>query len=188
MNPQCLPLPAPLRLHLYLILFLLLLVSGSIQAQRAQLVQRAQRSEISVRAFPSSWYNSYFEPGLDGMGLSVAFHPVLKKSWWLNVIAEFSVLRSRNEFLLGAGINKSLWQTKGLRIGLETNLLNGVDLYRPLPLYVGGVEGAARFDYTVKNKLTLFFGIGARYTICPGYRDYGVWKHNSWPLAIGVRF
>jgi hypothetical protein len=149
---------------------------------------KAQQTDISVRAFPSSWYNSYFEPGLDGLGLAVAYHPILNKLYRLNISGEFSVLRSRNEFLLGFGINKTFWQAERFRVSLEANLLNGIDLYKPAPMYVGGIEGVARIDYYIKKKLTLFLGIGARATLSPGYRDIGVWKHSSWPVSLGIRF
>lgn len=148
----------------------------------------AQQTDISVRAYPSSWYNSYFEPGFDGMGLCVAYHPILSKIIRLNISAEFSVLRSRNTALLGFGINKSIWQARHFRISAEANLLSGIELYKPGPLYVGGIEGVARFDYYVNKRMALFFGIGARYTVSPGYRSFGVWKHNSWPVMVGVRF
>jgi hypothetical protein len=149
---------------------------------------RAQKTDISIRAFPSSWYNSYFEPALDGFGLCYTYHPILNKVYRLNISGEFSVLRARNELLLGFGINKTFWQAEHFRISLEANLLNGIDLYKPYPLYVGGIEGVARFDYYVKKGLSLYIGIGARYTLCPGYRTYGVWRHNSWPLMLGIRF
>jgi hypothetical protein len=149
---------------------------------------KAQQTDIFIRAFPSSWYNSYYEPGFDGLGLGAAYHPVINKYYRLNISGEFSVLRSRNEILLGIGINKTFWQAEHFRVSLEANLLNGIDLYKPGPLYVGGIEGGVRFDYYVKKKLTLFAGIGVRGTMCPGYRDFGVWKHSSWPLTVGVRF
>jgi len=149
---------------------------------------QAQKTDISIRVFPSSWYNSYFEPGFDGGGICITYHPILNKYCRLNISGEFSVLRSRNEVLLGFGINKTIWQAKRFRISAEANVLNGIDLYKPYPLYVGGIEAVGRFDYYLKKKLTLFTGIGARATVCPGYRSFGVWKHSSWPLMVGVRF
>lgn len=149
---------------------------------------QAQQTDISIRMFPSSWYNSYFEPGFDGAGLGVAYHPILNKMVRLNISGEFSMLRARNQALIGFGINKTFWQAEHFRVSIEANLLNGVDLFRPAPLYVGGLEGGIRFDYYLKKKLTLFLGIAARGTVCPGYRDLGVWKHSSWPVNLGLRF
>jgi hypothetical protein len=157
----------------------MLLLSNSLQAQK---------TDISIRIFPSSWYNSHYEPAIDGAGLAVAYHPILNKNLRLNISGEFSVLRSRNEALLGLGINKTFWQAKHFRLSLEGNLLNGVGLYRPFPLYVGGLEALFRFDYYVKKKLTLFIAIGARATVCPGYGSIGVWHHSSWPVMVGIRF
>jgi hypothetical protein len=148
---------------------------------------QAQQTDITLRAYPSSWYNSFFEPGIDGYGIGAAYHPILNKTLRLNVSGEFAVLRSRNEVLLGFGINNTFWQAKHFRVSLEANLLNGIDLYKPVPLYVGGMEGGARFDYYVKKRVTLFTGIGARYMVCPGYKDIGVWKHSSWPVVLGIR-
>jgi hypothetical protein len=149
---------------------------------------KAQQIDISLRAFPSSWFNSYYERGFDGAGIGVAYHPILSKTLRLNISGEFTVLRSRNEVLFGFGISNTFWQAKHFRISLEANLLNGIDLFRPLPLYVGGIEAGVRFDYYIRKKLTLFTGIGARATICPGYQSVGVWKHSSWPVVLGIRF
>lgn len=148
----------------------------------------AQQFEVSLRAFPSSWYNSYFEPGIDGAGIGLTYHPILNKVLRLNITGEFAVLRARNEVLFGFGINKTIIQGEHFRISIEANLLNGVDLYKPVPLYVGGIEAGPRFDYYLKKRVSLFAGIGARATFCPGYRSIGVWKHSSWPLAVGIRF
>ncbi len=165
----------------------------------------SQHLDLSLRAFPSSWYNTYFEPGLDGGGLAVSWHPELNSKWQLNISGEFSVLRMRNETLLGLGINRTLftfYNKKGtageagkgqaatpvrFRISIDGNLLNGISLYQPSPLYVGGAEAAVRFDYHLSRRIALFASIGARATFCPGYRDFGIWRYNSWPLAIGIR-
>ncbi|MFA6128312.1 MAG: hypothetical protein WC699_13500 [Bacteroidales bacterium] len=166
------------------ILKLILLISLVLTSTAMQ----AQQVDISIRAFPSSWYNSYYEPGLDGMGFAVTYHPLLSKVLRLNVSGEYSILKSRSEAFLGFGINKTIWQAEHFRISAEANILNGVGMYKPLPLYVGGIEGVARFDYYVGRRVSLFAGIGARATLCPGYRDFGVWKHSSWPVMMGIRF
>lgn len=149
---------------------------------------QGQQTDISVRVFPSSWYNKYFEPGFEGGGICAAYHPILSKVLRLNVSAEYSFLRTRNEVLLGFGINKTIWQAERFRVSMEANLLNGIDLYRPAPLYAGGIESVGRFDFYLTRKLTLFLGIGVRYLVCPGYRSYGVWRYSSWPVMLGVRF
>lgn len=149
---------------------------------------RAQQTDIAIRLMPSSWYNSWFEPGFDGGGLTVAYHPILSKVLRVNLSGEFLVLRSRMESLLGVGISKTFWQAEHFRISIEANLLSGVGWYRPAPLYVGGIEAGARFDYYIKRKLTLFAGLSGRLTACPAYRDYGVWMNNSWPVTVGFRF
>ena len=149
---------------------------------------KAQQKDISLRVFPSSWYNSYFEPGIDGFGLAAAYHPILNKVSRLNISGEFSVLRARNELLLGFGYNHTIGQTKKFSVSVEANLLSGVDLFKPAPIYVGGLEAGARFDYYLRRGKALFAGFGARQTFCPGYRTYGVWKYNSWPVTVGIRF
>jgi hypothetical protein len=151
-------------------------------------VAKSQQIDISIRSFPSSWYNSFFEPAIDGFGLGFAYHHILNKSNRLKISGEFDVLRSRSEVLAGIGINRTIWQAKQFRISIEANILNGIDLYKPSPLYVGGIEAVGRFDFYIKKRVSLFAAIGARATFCPGYRSYGVWKNNSWPLVLGVRF
>ncbi len=151
-------------------------------------VAEAQKTDVYYRVFPSSWYNSYFEPGIDGSGLGVTFHPALNNISWMNITGEFSILRTRTEFLLELGYNRALIQKNRLRFSLEGNLLSGIDLYKPNPLYVGGGEANARIDYAINKKLAVFAGVGARVTFCPGYRIYGVWSYNSWPVTVGLRF
>jgi len=167
------------KIPILLVLMALLACTNKVQAQQ---------TDIFLRAFPSSWYNSYFEPGMDGYGLGVAYHPIISKITRLNISAEISTLRMRNEVLLGFGINKTFWQAERFRVSVEGNLLSGIDLFKPAPLYVGGIEGGARLDFYAKKGLTIFAGIGIRLTACPGYKDSGVWKHNSWPITLGVRF
>jgi hypothetical protein len=149
---------------------------------------QAQQKEISLRAFPSSWYNKYFEPGFDGMGIAFSYHPIVNKLVKLNISAEFSALRARNEFLVGFGINKTFIQAEHFRISLDGNALTGVDLYKPAPLWVGGLEASVRFDYYLRKQLSVFISAGARATICPGYNKYGVGTHSSWPVVLGLRF
>ncbi len=148
----------------------------------------AQQKDIAIRVFPSSWYNSFYEPAIDGYGLTFAYHPILNKVSRLNISAEFDVLRARNEILLGFGYNHTIAQAKKFRVSLEANLLSGIDLFKPAPLYVGGLEAGARFDYYLRRGKALFAGIGARETFCPGYRPTGVWKYSSWPVTVGLRF
>jgi hypothetical protein len=149
---------------------------------------QSQQIDISIRTFPSSWYNSRFEPEFGGAGIGVAYHPLLNKLTRLNISGEFAVLRERNEVLLGFGINKTFIQAERFRVSIEANALSGVDLFKPAPLWVGGLEAGVRFDYYIMKRVSLFAGLSARVTMVPGYRDIGVWKHSSWPLVLGVRF
>jgi hypothetical protein len=157
-------------------------------ALAAPIRTQAQQTDVYLRGFPSSWFNSYFEPGFDGAGIGVGYHPLLNKYVKLNIFGEFLVLRSRNEFLLGFGINKTFWQADHFRVSIESNLLSGIELYRPAPLFTGGLEAGARFDYYLKKRLSLFIAVSARLTMVPGYRDIGVWTHSSWPVTVGLRF
>jgi hypothetical protein len=149
----------------------------------------AQKLDISFRSYPSSWYNGYFEPAIDGSGLTLAWHPRITDKLSLTLSGEFDILRARSELLIGTGVTRSLWTKNRLTLSLGASLLNGIDLYKPHPLYVGGAEALLRLDYKIGKKNTSLFAlIGARYTVCPGYREYGVWRYNSWPVGIGIGF
>ncbi|HBB90503.1 MAG TPA: hypothetical protein DC042_01950 [Bacteroidales bacterium] len=149
----------------------------------------AQSLDISIRSYPSSWYNGYFEPAFDGSGLTLAWHPRITDKLRLTLSGEFDILRARSEMLIGTGVSHSLWTKNRLMLSLGANLLNGIDLYKPHPLYVGGAEAVFRLDCKIgKKNTTLFALIGARYTICPGYKEYGVYQYNSWPVGIGIGF
>ncbi len=149
----------------------------------------AQKLDISFRSYPSSWYNGYFEPAVDGSGLTLAWHPRISDKMHLTLSGEFDILRARSEFLIGTGVTRSLWTKNRLMLSIGASLLNGIDLYKPHPLYVGGAEAALRFDYKIGKKSTSLFALfGARYTVCPGYLEYGVYQYTSWPLGIGLSF
>ena len=172
----------------------------------AMLPGRAQHLDIGFRTFPSSWYNSWFEPGNAGGGLAITWHPALNKNWRLNVGGEFALLRSRTETLFGIGAARTVWShtfpvsdtlsagNRGkpvpgqLRISVEANLLNGFDLFRPQGMYAGGAEAAVRCDYRISKRISAFVSFGARYTVTPGYRNYGVWRYSTWPLTVGAGF
>ncbi len=163
-----------------ILILLAVTVSGS--------VMYAQKTDISVRAYPSSWYNGYFEPGMDGGGLMIGYHRLISPKTRLNVYAEFSVLRSRNELMLGLGLRRIIWQKNRFGFSGDVNILNGFDLYRPSLLYVGGAELLAEAEYRIGRRLYLFLSAGGRYTVCPGYRKFVIWRYNSWPVGIGIRF
>ena len=149
---------------------------------------RAQKIDLQVRTYPSSWYNGWYEPALDGGGLMIGYHPRLTDKLALNVNGEFAILRARNEVILGLGLRRSVWQSGRWSLSGEANLLNGLGLYRPNPLWVGGGEILVRGGVRIGKTAFLFLSAGVRYTICPGYRVHGPWRHNAWPVGIGIAF
>ncbi|MFO7617434.1 MAG: hypothetical protein R6V75_09300 [Bacteroidales bacterium] len=165
-----------------IIRFSFILVLFSLQLTDA----RAQRFEIQARAYPSSWYNGWFEPAIDGGGLLVGYHPRLSNKLEMNINGEFSILRARSELILGLGFRHTIWQSGRLSLTGEANLLNGLGLFRPTPLWVGGGELLARGGIRIGKRATLFLSAGARYTACPGYRAHGPWRQNAWPIGIGI--
>lgn len=164
------------------ILIIVLFLAGFVPALKAQKI------EIDLRAYPSSWYNGWFEPGVDGGALIAGYHHPLSGKYYINITGEYAILGSRNELLLGTGIRRILWEKNRFRLSAEANLLNGMGLYRPAPLYSGGGEILFQFAWRIGKKLNLHLGAGGRYTLCPGYREFGVWRYNSWPVGIGIGF
>jgi hypothetical protein len=149
---------------------------------------KAQKVGITLHAFPSSWYNGYFEPAVDGGGLAVSYaHGISDK---LNIVAsaEYDLLRERNECYAGIGATYAFWGKGRFRILAGGNLLNGISLYNPKPLYTGGAEALAAVEFSLGKKTSLSLNVGARYTFCPAYKGYGVWRHNSWPVGLEIRF
>jgi hypothetical protein len=149
---------------------------------------KAQKLEVSFRAFPSSWYNGYFEPAIDGGGLAVSYLQSLSEKMRLIVTAEYDLLRERNECYSGLGIFYQVWGNSRLSVQAGASLLNGISLYRPDLLYTGGAEASARIEYKLKGKTSVGLSLGARYTACPAYKEYGVWQHNAWPVGLSIRF
>ena len=148
---------------------------------------RAQDFEASVRIYPSSWYNGYFEPDLDGAGASFAWNPILGNRLRFSLSSEFNVLRARNEFLAGLGVRYELLNRNRLSLSTGASLLGGFLLYNPLLAEIGS-EANLRLNYRITPKSAIFLTVGARYVACPGYRDYGIWQFNSWPISIGIEF
>ncbi len=147
---------------------------------------QAQDFDLSLRAYPSTWYNGYFEPGMDGGGLALAWRPKFNDRTRFIVSGEFGVLKTRNECYAGLGFTRTILSGNHITLSGVAGLLNGFGLYRPKLLYTGGAEAYMRFDYRIGKRASLFAIIGARYTLCPGYREYGVWRYSSWPVGIGI--
>jgi hypothetical protein len=148
----------------------------------------AQNVEIGIRTYPSSWYNGWFEPAIDGGAIMAGYRLPLSAKYRIILNGEFAVLGSRNEILLGTGVRRTLWEKSRLRLSIEASLLNGLGLYRPAPLYTGGAEALFQLAWRTGKRFTLTLSAGGRYTLCPGYGEYGVWRYNSWPVGLGIGF
>ena len=69
------------------------------------------------------------------------------------------------------------------------HLLNGLAFFKPAPLYVFGVDTRAAANFYLYQDVKIFIGAGIRYTLSPGYRQYGLIETSlDLPLEIGMKF
>jgi len=148
----------------------------------------AQKLEVSFRGYPSSWYNGFFEPALDGGGLALTYFHSLSGNIRLGASAEYDLLLERNECYAGVGILWKFWEHNRFSAHAGASVLNGINLFRPKVLYTGGAEATGRLEFRLSERTALSLTLGARYTLSPAYKNYGVWRHNSWPVGIGISF
>lgn len=152
-------------------------------------IGKSQEVGFSLMAYPSAGYNLVFEPGMNGTGVSVFYNRQKFKKLNLSLSGEYAVTTWGNQAFFGLGINRTWISQNRFQLGTYGHLLNGIAFYKPKSLYVFGVDTRMVANYYLFQDIKLFLGLGVRYTLNPGYRDYGIIETSlDLPLELGMKF
>lgn len=164
-----------------LVFFFLLPFFGN-QEARAQV-------GLSVRSYPSSGYNFVYQPGMNGVGITLDY--TLKKLEAVDLFAglEYRISDWGHLVLLSSGAQHTWWEGNRWSFSSRAGLLNGLALFRPKSLYIIGAETTAHLYLRIFNRFGLFATAGLRWSTCPAYRNYGlIWSYLEIPVGTGILF
>ncbi len=149
---------------------------------------KAQEFGLSVLAYPSAGYNLVLEPGMNGGGMAVFFNRQKYKKLNLSLSGEYALTTWGNQAFIGLGINRTWLSLNRFEMNTYGHLLNGLAFYKPKSLYVFGVDTRIAANFYLFKDIKLFCGIGIRYTLCLGYRQYGLIKTSlDLPIEFGFK-
>jgi hypothetical protein len=154
-------------------------------------IQSSKSQEIgfSLLAYPSPAYNLVYEPGMNGFGASIFVKREKSKKLNLSMSAEYAMTSWGHQTFLGFGINRTWVNWQRFQFTSILHMLNGLALHKPQSIYVFGVDTRAHGNFHINQDLKLFLGVGIRYTLSPGYRQYGIIETSlDLPVEFGVKY
>jgi hypothetical protein len=165
--------------------FLLILVSLFLMVQTG----KSQEVGFAFLAYPSPAFNLVLEPGMNGFGASFYYKMERFKKLNFSMSAEYAMTSWAHQGLIGLGINRTWVRWERFQINTLTHFLNGLSFHKPQPLYVFGVDTRLTGNFHIFQDLKIFGGIGIRYTLSPGYRQYGLIETSTdLPVEIGIKY
>jgi hypothetical protein len=175
-------------IHLFIwvaITFALVMLSSTVKAQS---FQTTMFGNLGL-GYQMNGKNVY-EPGFSGAGLRLDRIQVLDSSNFSIVSGfEFSFLGWGSQVLVNNGFRVKFLQHKKFGVFGTFSALNGIALLRPKLLYAGAFDLGFEFNYELKKNLSIYLSSGFRYSICPGYQDYGsIWSYSDIPIGIGLQW
>ena len=128
-----------------------------------------------------------YEPGFNGVGFCFDRIQTLDSTRFSIINGfEYSIIGWGSQILMNNGFGLQIFSKKKFSAKATFSALNGIILFRPKPLYTGAFDLGAQFYYTLKQNTSLFLKVGFRYSLSPGYRDYGpIWSYSDVPVGIG---
>jgi hypothetical protein len=131
-----------------------------------------------------------YEPGFSGAGFRLDRIQSIESSNFSIVSGfEFSFLGWGSQVLVNNGFRIRFFQLNKFGTFGKFSALNGIALLRPKLLYAGAFDLGLEFNYELKKNLSIYLSSGFRYSICPGYQDYGsIWSYSDIPIGIGLQW
>lgn len=165
-------------------IFLLILVLALFKPEG-----KSQEIGFSFLAYPSAGYNLVWEPGMNGGGFSLFLNRQKYKKLNLSMSGEYAMTTWGHQAFFGLGINRTWLSFNRFEMNTYAHLLNGLAFYKPSSIYVFGVDTRAAANFYLYQDVKIFFGLGIRYTLAPGYEKYGLIETSfDLPLEIGMKF
>lgn len=150
---------------------------------------QSQEVGFSFLSYPSPGYNLVWEPGMNGSGVSFFINRHKFKKLNLSLSGEYAMTTWGHQAFFGLGINRTWLSLNRFEMNTYGHLLNGLAFFKPGPIYVFGVDTRAAANYYLYNDVKIFLGLGLRYTLAPGYRQYGLIETSiDLPVEFGMKF
>lgn len=132
--------------------------------------------------------HSGYDPGLNGGGVAVGMHQSLKKNFHSYYSVEFGSAGITNYLAAKAGLKRPLAIHSSKWIySPGFNVLQGIGLFRPDPLYMWGLEQSNSLDLKLHGQSGPGLIIGFRYYGFPGYSEYSK-VHNFFDIRAGFKY
>jgi len=149
----------------------------------------SQEIGISAMTYISPGYNFVLDPGMNGAGFSVFYNGQKHRRLNLSISGEYAMSTWGHQALLGIGINRTWLEWERFSLTTYGHFLSGLALYEPQSLYVFGVDTRISANYYLNYNLKVFLGVGAKYTLCPAYRKYGLIETSlDIPIELGMKY
>ena len=161
----------------------LFLISSSLQAQNFQ---------TSVFGSMGLGYQledkNVYEPGFSGAGIRFDRIQIIDSSRFSIVNGlEYSFTAWGSQILMNNGFGLEILTKNKFSVKATFSAMNGIALFKPKPLYTGAFDLRSEIYYALKQNLSLYLAFGFRYSVCPGYRDYGpIWSYSDVPFGLGI--
>ena len=149
---------------------------------------KGQEFGFSILAYPSAGYNLVLEPGMNGGGASLFYNGQRNKKLNLSLSAEYAMTTWGHQSFVGIGVNRTWVSWDRFELNTTGHFINGLAFYRPQSLYVFGVDTRISANFYIYQDLKVFLGTGIRFTLCPGYREYGLIETSlDIPVELGIK-
>ena len=169
---------------------LLLLVASALFTAHFQV--HGQDFQASVYGHVALGYQlddqNVYEPGFNGVGFCFDRIQTLDSTRFSIINGfEYSIIGWGSQILMNNGFGLQIFTKNKFSAKATFSALNGIILFRPKPLYTGAFELGTQFFYAIKQNTSLYLRVGFRYSLSPGYRDYGpMWSYSGVPVGIGI--
>jgi hypothetical protein len=165
----------------HIILLLVIFTPG--HAQRDISVDVEAWANVRLATLQSGW-----DAGRNGGGFSVGVQTSLKSHFRAIASGELGAAGVGNYLAVKGGINRPLaLGSSRWTFSPGLNLIQGMALSRPNPLYMWGIEQANAFDLRFKNASGPGLLVGFRMYGFPGYVPYSKVR-SYFDLRAGVRY
>lgn len=148
----------------------------------------SQEIVVGITPYQLITAGNQFDNGSGGTAFEFAYRKSLKTNfkWYAGVEAGTALWGTQ---LLGsAGVVyekplSSVWSWEA-----TAGLQQGIALFKPAPLYTGGLTTTIGIQASISKKSSLAFNTGLRYVFCPGYTSYSsIAASLQIPLSFSYR-
>jgi hypothetical protein len=144
---------------------------------------------IQLKTFPRLAYQGNLDLGWSGNALGLSSYLITGERTALEVGLEAGYVNWGGQAMVNIGFQylAPFARKSWFFIGGQTQ--QGFALFRPSPLYTGGLAAQVGLGRQLSNRLIMSMHTGPRFYISPGYREYSaIYHYLDWPLELQFRF